>query len=71
MKILIGDNNNVDFDSPIEMTEDQKSKFVSFLKTIFSVVKIEDTEELRTERIGDKFFMKEWTPRGVCSLVRY
>jgi len=69
MKILIGDNNNVDFDSPIEMTEDQKSKFVSFLKTIFSVVKIEDTEELRTERIGDKFFMKEWTPEEYAVLL--
>lgn len=61
MKILIGDNNNVDFDFPVLMTDDQRTKFVDFLKTIFSVVKVEETEEFRTERIGDKFFMREWT----------
>lgn len=69
MKILIGDKWGVDFDAPIKMSSEQKDKFISFLKTLFSVVEEEYTGELRVNRIGDKLFMKEWTPAELALLL--
>tara|TARA_Y100000310_G_scaffold333512_1_gene411220 strand:+ start:368 stop:991 length:624 start_codon:yes stop_codon:yes gene_type:complete len=69
MNILIGDKGNVDFDSPVKMTDNQQQKFIEFLRSIFSVIKLEKTQEFRTERIGDKFFMKEWTGDEYAALL--
>lgn len=69
MKILIGDKWGVDFDAPIKMSSEQKDKFIGFLKTLFSVVEEEYTGELRVDRIGDKLFMKEWTPAELALLL--
>ena len=69
MKLLIGDKGNVDFDYPVAMTKDQKKKFIDFLKKMFKVVKVEDADNFRTERIGDKFFMKEWTSEEYAMLL--
>lgn len=60
--ILVGDKGNVDLDSAVCMTDAQKDTFVSFLKELFSpeIVIETRTEEMRDERIGDKFFFREW-----------
>ncbi|MFH1828719.1 MAG: hypothetical protein ABH824_05675 [Nanoarchaeota archaeon] len=60
MKILIGDKGNIDFESPVNMDKDQKEKFIEFLESMFEVVKVQETDSFRDERIGDKFFMKAW-----------
>jgi len=69
MKLLIGDKGNVDFDSPVTMNEAQRKKFIDFLKNMFKVVKIEEIDTFRTERIGDKFFMREWTSEEYATLL--
>ncbi len=69
MKLLIGDKGNVDFDSPVAMNETQRKKFIDFLKNMFKVVKIEEIDNFRTERIGDKFFMREWTSEEYATLL--
>lgn len=62
MKILVGDKGNVDFDSPVRMTEKQREDFIDFMKSLFSVVKVEYCDEFRSERLGDKLFFREWDP---------
>tara|TARA_Y100000310_G_C20683511_1_gene817543 strand:+ start:2717 stop:3346 length:630 start_codon:yes stop_codon:yes gene_type:complete len=69
MKILIGDKGNIDFDSPVKMSDEQQKRFIEFLHSMFKVVKVEKTDEFRTERIGDKFFMKEWTSEEYATLL--
>ena len=54
MKILIGDKENVDFDGAIPMTGHQQDLFIKFMKTIFNPIRKVETNDFRTERIGDK-----------------
>ncbi len=61
MEILIGDKGHVDFDSPIKVTASQKEQIIHFFESIYSVVEPVETDHFRTERLGDKFFIKEWT----------
>ncbi|KXB00509.1 hypothetical protein AKJ41_04000 [candidate division MSBL1 archaeon SCGC-AAA259O05] len=61
MKILIGDKGNVDFDEPVEMTKEQKDRFLQFLGSIFSVVEERRVSESRSDRMGDKVFRRKWT----------
>jgi hypothetical protein len=61
MKILIGDKGNVDFSEPIKMSDEQIEKFVTFMKSLFSVVEIEHSNEVRNERVGARpDWPKEW-----------
>lgn len=68
MKILIGENWNVDFDAPIPMTESQQELFVKFMKTIFNPVKKVETNTFRTDRIGDKNFARGWDEDEIVML---
>lgn len=61
MKILVGNRDNVDFDEPIEMTEEQYNKFVSFMNTIYKVIDTKEPEEINRQRMGERFFSKHWT----------
>lgn len=61
MKILLGDKGHIDFENPVKMTVQQKEQFIQFLKSLFDVVQVEDAKQLRIKRLGDKFFMQEWT----------
>lgn len=72
MKILIGDKGNVDFDGPIQMTPEQKKKFIDFMKNLFAVVIEEESDKIRIGRLGDKFFARKWTPeeRGLLLEIR-
>lgn len=73
MKILIGDNGNVDFDGPIEATDDQIDKTINFFKNNFrqDVVEIDDLGGFRTERIGEKLFQKEWIVSEYAALLDF
>jgi len=70
MKILRGDQWNVDFSGPIKLDEDQKKKFFAFLrKELFASVTEEETDEFRSDRIGDKIFGKEWGDPKELALI--
>lgn len=60
MKIKVGDKGNVDFDGPIPLTESQQDQFIEFMKTIFNPVKKIEVNNFRTERLGEKFFVRKW-----------
>jgi len=61
MRIFVGHKGNIDFDAPVKMTTTQQEDFISFMKSMFSVVDVHPSDEVRTDRIGDKLFMREWT----------
>jgi len=69
MKIFIGDRDGVDFDAPIKVNDKQKNNIIKFLKEMFKVVIVENTDSFRNDRIGDKFFMREWTTREYAVLL--
>jgi len=62
IKMLIGDKGNVDFDSPVKMSKKQQDDMIGLLRSIFSVVEVDHTNEHRTDRLGSKpRFFREWT----------
>jgi hypothetical protein len=71
MKILVGDNGNVDFDAPIEASDEQIEKLVNFFKTLYrsEVVDIDDESDFRSERIGEKLFQKTWSVPEYAALL--
>lgn len=62
MRILVGDKGHVDFDGAVELTEKQREDFILMLRRNFAVVHVEDGEEYRHDRIGDRLFAKPWDP---------
>lgn len=70
MRILRGNNLNVDFKSQIEMGAEKREKFIDFLKTLFYTVSQEEVKEFRSDRIGDKLFMKEWTVEELALIFK-
>lgn len=71
MKIYFGDNSNVDFDGPFEATEEQAQKTIDFFKTIYrrDVVEVDTYNEFRSERMGDKLFLKSWIVPEYAALL--
>ena len=57
--ILKGDKGNVDLKHQIELDEKDKEKLIEFLRDLFYTV--EEEENFRSERIGEKTFSKSWT----------
>ncbi|MFH1584488.1 MAG: hypothetical protein ABIA56_05190 [Actinomycetota bacterium] len=70
MKILIGDKEHVDFDEPIKMDDNQREKFIIFLKELFYEVKEEHMSEVRTERLGEKNFGLGWSDEERYQLLK-
>lgn len=72
MKILIGDHGHIDFDSPVEATDEQIEKVKQFFYENFNekVVDIDKISEFRVDRLGSKLFRKEWFPPEYAELVR-
>jgi hypothetical protein len=60
IEILVGDVGHIDFNQPIKMSQEQFHKFSNFLKSIFAIVKQDNTLHLRDERLGDKLFQMPW-----------
>ena len=52
MRILTKDN-HVDFEAPIQMTEDQRKKFISFMKGLFDNIDVENVEE-KYKEMGER-----------------
>lgn len=55
-------NGYVDFEAPIQMTETQREKFISFMRENFDDVEVEQVEEKYKEMGERKSTSKEWTP---------
>jgi molecular chaperone DnaK (HSP70) len=58
--ILKGDYGNIDFASPIKLSDNERKKFLEFLRKRFYSVREEEVSTFRFERLGDKSFSKEW-----------
>lgn len=67
--LLLGDYRRIDFETPISMTEEQKNKFISFLKTLYDPVEIEHVSSFREARLGSKEITAKWTPKEYKKLL--
>ena len=68
MRILIKDH-YVDFEAPIQMTEEQRKKFISFMKSEFEDVEIEEVEE-KTKEMGEReLTSKKWAAKELSLLL--
>lgn len=70
MKILRGNNYNVDFPNPIQLTEDQRAKLFAYLGDIFYDVELQEVTNFRTDRMGDKLFSKEWSAKELALIFK-
>jgi hypothetical protein len=68
MRILTK-NDYVDFEAPIQMTEEQRKKFVSFFKNLFVDVKISEVKEKSKEMGKRTITNKDWTPEEFSLLL--
>lgn len=61
--ILDGSKGKIDFQAPVEMTDQQYKDFIELLQDIFSEEAVAERtmDETRTDRLGDKHFSREWT----------
>lgn len=70
MKILIGDKGNIDFSDSIKMSEEQIEKFVTFMRSLFSVVEVEHSDKVRNERVGARpDWPREWVSEEYAILL--
>lgn len=68
MRILIKDE-YLDFEAPIQMTEEQREKFIRFMKNLFGNIKVVNVIE-KTKEMGDrKVDPKKWTPEELSLLL--
>jgi len=60
---LVADGGNVDFDGPVELSAEERLRFLGLLRRTFDarVVEEETVSETRTARIGDQAFQRAWT----------
>jgi len=64
-EIWIGDKGNVDFSNSIEMSEDEKRKFITLMKYLFNPVEVEEVSQFRNWRMGQNKriqYPHAWTP---------
>lgn len=62
MKLLVGDKGNVDFECPIQATQEQINQLNDFLKfDLGYLIEIELIDEFRTQRLGEKHFQSKWS----------
>ena len=68
MRILIKDE-YLDFEAPIQMTEEQRKKFIRFMKNLFDDVKVVNVIE-KTKEMGDRQVKpKKWIPEELSLLL--
>jgi len=62
-EILLGSKGKVDFNKPLEMSEQEYKDFIELLGQLFDeeVIQEEPMNNLRKDRLGDKHFSREWT----------
>lgn len=69
MRILVGNNGNVDLDGPVEMNRKQRKAFFEMMGSMFSVVQQERSDKVRFERLGHKMFLRAWEPEEYALLL--
>lgn len=71
MKVLQDENGRVDFDTPVDVTDKQKNKFIEFFKENFENVEVEDTKEpdRDVDSDGDNN-QKSWTVKDRKVLLK-
>jgi hypothetical protein len=72
-KLLIGDRDFIDFDSPIEVTNEQKKKLITFFKSFFesSIIEEDSVDTFRDWRIGErKIYFRKWSPQEYALLLK-
>ena len=68
MKILTKDQ-YVDFEAPIQMTDEQRKQFVSFMKSEFEDLETEEVEE-KTKEMGEReITSKHWSTKELSLLL--
>jgi len=68
MRILIKDE-YLDFEAPIQMTEEQREKFIRFMKSLFGDIKVVNVIE-KTKEMGDREINpKKWTAEELSLLL--
>lgn len=70
VEILLGDKGRLDFSVPMDMTDDQKKKFISLLEELFDVVEVEEVDEFRSDRLGSKEIHATWTAKELRTLLQ-
>jgi hypothetical protein len=60
MRILVGNKGNVDFDGAVELSRKHREELLRFLESKFAVVHVEEGDEYRSDRLGDREFQKRW-----------
>jgi hypothetical protein len=68
MKVLVNEN-WIDLESPIYMSEDQRARFIGFLRENFGEVGIIEVEEATKEFGPREVVMKEWTETDLLELL--
>ncbi|MCU0799673.1 MAG: hypothetical protein MUC62_08380 [Candidatus Thermoplasmatota archaeon] len=69
MKVLVGNNGNIDLDGPVEMNKKQRKAFFELMGDMFSVVQQEKSTSIRFERLGNKMFLRQWEPEEYALLL--
>jgi len=69
MKVLVGNNGNIDLDGPVEMNRKQRKAFFELMGDMFAVVQEEKSNVVRFERLGNKMFLRQWEPEEYALLL--
>jgi len=69
MRVLVGNNGNVDLDGPLEMDKRQRKAFFELMGSMFAVVQQERSDKVRFERLGNKMFLRAWEPEEYALLL--
>jgi len=69
MKVLVGNNGNIDLDGPVEMNRKQRKAFFELMRDMFAVVQEEKSNVVRFERLGNKMFLRQWEPEEYALLL--
>jgi hypothetical protein len=68
MKLLVNEN-WIDLDSPIYMTEGQRNRLIDFFRSHFGNVEVVPVEEATKEFGPREVVMKEWTEHDLLELL--
>lgn len=61
-------NNDVDFETPIFMNDNQRKKFIKGMENIFGEIETHEIEELSIDRVAGKH-PKKWKPEELIHLI--
>lgn len=69
MKILVKDE-YIDFEAPIQITDEQRKKFILFLKKLFGDIDTQEGVKEKTKKMGEReVTARKWTPEELSMLM--